>query len=88
VIKNYRHRCKAAHLTHPVIAPLLCKEGFKYQSSILAEWQLPCIALSPAVIDQKIDYIHENPVRAGFVGSAYEFWYSSANPESRLKVIY
>jgi putative transposase len=47
----------------------------------------PVLLYSPAVIDQKIDYIHENPVRAGFVGSAHEFWYSSANPESPLKVI-
>ncbi|TSD67310.1 transposase [Inquilinus sp. KBS0705] len=47
----------------------------------------PILLYSPAVIDQKIDYIHENPVKAGFVGSAHEFWYSSANPESPLKVI-
>ena len=54
-------------------------------------WQngnYPVLLYSAAVIDQKIDYIHENPVRAGFVGSAHEFWYSSANPESPLKVIY
>jgi len=54
-------------------------------------WQngnYPVLLYSPAVIDQKIDYIHENPVRAGFVGAAHEFWYSSANPESPLTVIY
>ena len=54
-------------------------------------WQngnYPVLHYSPAVIDQKIDYIHENPVRAGFVGSAHEYWYSSANPESPLKIIY
>jgi putative transposase len=28
----------------------------------------PVLLYSPAVIDQKIDYIHENPVRAGFCG--------------------
>ncbi len=53
-------------------------------------WQngnYPVLLYSPAVIDQKIDYIHENPVRAGFVGSAHEFWYSSANPESPLKIV-
>jgi putative transposase len=53
-------------------------------------WQngnYPVVLFTPAVIDQKIDYIHNNPVRAGFVGSAHEFWYSSANPESPLKVI-
>ena len=52
-------------------------------------WQngnYPVLLYSPAVIDQKIEYIHENPVKAGFVGSAHEFWYSSANPESPLIV--
>jgi putative transposase len=53
-------------------------------------WQngnYPVLLYSSAVMDQKIDYIHENPVKAGFVGSAHEYWYSSANPESPLKVI-
>jgi len=54
-------------------------------------WQngnYPVVLYSPAVIDQKIDYIHDNPVRAGFVGSPHEFWYSSANVESPLKMSY
>ena|GEM_PF-272058 len=54
-------------------------------------WQngnYPVVLYTPAVIEQKIDYIHENPVRAGFVGSAHEYWYSSANPESPLKIIW
>ncbi|WP_094573026.1 REP-associated tyrosine transposase [Mucilaginibacter xinganensis] len=54
-------------------------------------WQngnYPVLLYSPAVIDQKIDYIHENPVKAGFVGAAHDYWYSSSNPESPLKIIY
>lgn len=54
-------------------------------------WQngdYPVLLYTSAVIQQKIDYIHDNPVVAGFVGSAHEFWYSSANPESPLKIIY
>jgi putative transposase len=54
-------------------------------------WQngnYPVLLYSAAVIDQKINYIHNNPVKAGFVGSAHEFWYSSANPESPLKISY
>jgi len=47
----------------------------------------PILLYSPAVIDQKIEYIHNNPVRAGFVGSAHEYWYSSANPESPLQIL-
>jgi putative transposase len=52
-------------------------------------WQngnYPVLLYSPIVIDQKINYIHENPVKAGFVGSANG--YSSANPGSPLNVIY
>ncbi|WP_114784220.1 REP-associated tyrosine transposase [Botryobacter ruber] len=33
---------------------------------------------STAVIDQKIDYIHQNPVEAGFVSEAHHWKYSSA----------
>jgi putative transposase len=36
-------------------------------------WQngnYPAVLYTPAVIEQKIDYIHENLVRAEFVGSA------------------
>ncbi|WP_121810732.1 REP-associated tyrosine transposase [Mucilaginibacter kameinonensis] len=54
-------------------------------------WQngnYPVLLYSNDVIQQKIDYIHDNPVRAGFVGSAHEYWYSSANPESPLEIIY
>jgi len=53
-------------------------------------WQngnYPVLLYSADVIQQKIDYIHENPVKAGFVGSAHEFWYSSANPDSPLKIV-
>ena len=46
----------------------------------------PVLLYSRGVIEQKVDYIHQNPVRAGFVGAAHEYWYSSANPESPLKV--
>jgi REP element-mobilizing transposase RayT len=33
---------------------------------------------TPIMVKQKIDYIHENPVRAGFVREAEEYKYSSA----------
>lgn len=33
---------------------------------------------SPKVIDQKMEYIHLNPVTAGFVTEAYYWKYSSA----------
>ncbi|WP_374949144.1 transposase [Mucilaginibacter sp.] len=54
-------------------------------------WQngnYPVSLYSNEIIQQKIDYIHLNPVRAGFVGAAHEYWYSSANAESPLQVLY
>ncbi|ALI97783.1 REP-associated tyrosine transposase [Rufibacter tibetensis] len=33
---------------------------------------------SPSIIDQKIDYIHQNPVEAGFVAEPHHWKYSSA----------
>ncbi len=39
------------------------------------------------MIDQKLDYIHNNPVAAGIVNEPYEYLYSSASPLSPLKVL-
>jgi len=39
------------------------------------------------MIDQKTDYIHNNPVEAGFVNEPHEWWLSSANPQSPIKVL-
>ncbi len=52
-------------------------------------WQnesYPVALYSDEVIEQKIDYIHENPVRAGFVDQPKNFYYSSANPFSPLRL--
>jgi hypothetical protein len=40
---------------------------------------------SPAVIQQKIDYTHNNPVEAGFVENDYEYLYSSARDYCGIK---
>jgi hypothetical protein len=39
------------------------------------------------MIDQKVNYIHNNPVEAGFVNEAYEWRLSSANVYSPIKVL-
>jgi REP element-mobilizing transposase RayT len=36
---------------------------------------------------QKLDYMHENPVRAGYVAQPQDWLYSSAHPRSPLKVL-
>jgi len=47
----------------------------------------PTLLDSPYLIDQKSEYIHNNPVVAGFVSEPYEYFYSSANPHSPLSII-
>ncbi len=40
---------------------------------------------TPAVIDQKIDYTHNNPVVAGFVENDYDYLHSSARDYAGIK---
>ncbi|WP_114938927.1 REP-associated tyrosine transposase [Mucilaginibacter endophyticus] len=42
---------------------------------------------SPAVIQQKIDYIHQNPVRAGLTYRAEDYMYSSASNYAEIDQI-
>lgn len=42
---------------------------------------------SNELIDQKIEYIHRNPVEAGFVNEPEEWRLSSANPDSPIPVM-
>jgi putative transposase len=39
------------------------------------------------MIDQKENYIHKNPVKAGFVNEPHEWRLSSANPSSPIQVL-
>lgn len=38
------------------------------------------------IIDQKIEYIHQNPVVAGIVAESWQYIYSSANPNGKFKI--
>lgn len=49
-------------------------EGFRFWRSE----NKPIELWSNTVIDQKIEYIHQNPVEAGFVFNAEDYVYSSA----------
>ncbi len=46
----------------------------------------PTLLYDNRIIDQKADYIHQNPVKAGFVAETYDWLYSSASQQSPLKV--
>lgn len=68
---------------------------FRYQGSISPHkqdqqfWQHsnhPFYLFSPSLIQQKIDYIHYNPVNAGLVIAPSDWRLSSANENSPIKV--
>ncbi|HET6245655.1 MAG: transposase [Bacteroidetes bacterium] len=46
----------------------------------------PFYLYSNKMIQQKVDYIHFNPVNAGFVNYPYEWRLSSANEQSQIKL--
>jgi len=46
----------------------------------------PIELISNAVFDQKVNYIHQNPVTVMLVNDAGSFVYSSANPDSPLEM--
>lgn len=46
----------------------------------------PFFLFTTKMIQQKVDYIHDNPVEAGFVNKATEWRLSSANEESPIKL--
>ncbi|WPP52283.1 REP-associated tyrosine transposase [Catalinimonas niigatensis] len=53
-------------------------------------WQYtkhPVELSNAAIFQQKMDYIHQNPMTAGYVTEAEKWYYSSANPFSSLKVL-
>ena len=60
------------------------------QNKDFAFWQKtshPVPLWSAGVIEQKVDCIHNNPVRAGFVAEPQEWYLSSASPHSPIKVL-
>jgi putative transposase len=46
----------------------------------------PTLLDKNTIIDQKVEYIHMNPVRAGLVSEPEHYIYSSASPNSPLEV--
>ena len=42
---------------------------------------------SNRLIDQKVEYIHQNPVKAGLVDEPWKWRLSSANPDSPIQVL-
>lgn len=59
------------------------------QNAEVMFWQKtshPIEMTTPEMFQQKMDYIHNNPITAGIVTDASYYHYSSANPMSPLKI--
>jgi REP element-mobilizing transposase RayT len=64
--------------------------NFQKQNADYMFWQKtnhPIELNYPRIVDQKVDYIHNNPVVAGHVTEAQAWYFSSANPMSPLSVL-
>ena len=62
---------------------------FRKQNNKFMFWQKtshPIELNYPKIIDQKVQYIHLNPVRAGYVNYEQAWCYSSANPFQKLRL--
>ena len=59
----------------------------KRKICILAKTNHPIVLWTPAVVQEKIVYTHDNPVRAGYVLEPHEWYLSSACPRSPIKVL-
>ena len=45
----------------------------------------PTLLYDNKIIDQKTEYIHQNPVKTGFVEEPFDWYYSIAHPNGPLK---
>ncbi len=63
------------------------KRSYKSDSTyqVWEEGSLPEIIISEAVLKQKLDYIHQNPVKRGYVDCAEHWRYSSARNYAGLR---
>jgi REP element-mobilizing transposase RayT len=52
---------------------------------IWTHYNCPKVITQPAFFNQKLNYIHQNPVKAGFVRKAEDYLYSSASNYSGMK---
>ncbi len=46
----------------------------------------PVVLSNPVIFQQKVDYVHQNPVRTGLVDEPGHYLYSSAHPANPVKL--
>lgn len=85
MIENEPGESRKEWLLHMFKYAKFHKQNKQYQF-----WQKkshPIELLSPSMIDQKIEYIENNPVESGLVLSPESWMYSSACLQARIKVL-
>ncbi len=76
---------KSIELHEPHILKLFLDEDGVY--TFWQKTNMPILIESEEVFRQKLEYVHNNPVRKGYVERP-EYWYwSSANPASEVRVM-
>lgn len=82
-----RHTSREIHknivATEPKIEKLFEEPDKTY--AIWQETNMPIVLENEKVFLQKLNYIHENPVRKNYVTEQEHWYWSSANPECELK---
>ena len=82
-----RHTSREIHkniiITELSIEPLFLETSETY--SIWQETNMPILLESEKIFQQKLNYIHENPVRKNYVMRAEDWYWSSANQECELR---
>ena len=58
-----------------------------YQYHFWQSTNHPTLIVGQTMLMQKFNYLHDNPVRAGYVTNPAHWYYSSASPMSPLKVL-
>ena len=75
---------KNLETTEPNVLKLFLNEDGKYR--FWMDTNAPKKIENPDFYLQKLNYIHENPVRKGYVARPEHWVWSSANPASQLEV--
>lgn len=75
---------KNINTTEPNVLKLFLDEEGSYE--FWEKTNMPKIIESQEFFDQKLQYIHNNPVRKNYVAQPEYWFWSSANPYSEIKI--
>ncbi len=62
------------------------KNNLNRDFQVWQNFNSPTMLTSNHIIDQKVNYIKKNPVKAGFVSKPEDYLHSSAHPDNQLQL--